>query len=120
LEPERDLLPLSQREPQLAAIRFARVNTPDRVQKPLHSLRRATNRPGGLFKPLPSRDAPANLERLLASQPLTLWVPKTRPGMLSRRFAPRDRIGSGAQKYDRLLSEDLLNAEFAARALDLC
>jgi hypothetical protein len=49
-----------------------------------------------------------------------LWVPKTRPGMLSRRFAPRDRIGSGAQKYDRLLSEDLLNAEFAARALDLC
>jgi hypothetical protein len=25
-----------------------------------------------------------------------LWVPKTRPGMLSRRFARRDRIRAGA------------------------
>jgi hypothetical protein len=30
-----------------------------------------------------------------------LWVPKTRPGMLSRRFARRDRISRGAGRPSR-------------------
>jgi hypothetical protein len=34
--------------------------------------------------------------RAFWDSPGILWVPKTRPGMLSRRFARRDRISRGA------------------------
>ena len=36
------------------------------------------------------------------SQPSSVWAPKTRPGMLTRCFARRDRIRGGLTRRDRI------------------